>query len=368
MKIIHVSYQPELYGIGTFLFNLVEYQKNADENLEVSVVFHADGPQIEEYKKLGIPVYCLRDKTAHDASAVFRLSRIFKDYHLVHLHTYSPWAALAAKISKTRLVYTFHGTLGLRNKALRDFFIRLIHRWLVNRFCEKIIFASRASLIRYLDGIGCRFDKKKMEIFPYGLQLRKIYLTHSRAEIRKYLEINGKFTVGTAARIDPVKRIEYLIEAFSYLPHKDNFKLLIMGSGEKEYEEYLRAEVKKNSLDHQVLFMGYRKDALDIISSLDLFVLPTRNEAFGMALLEAMALGIPCAVFKDGGGAVEILGDKGFIVENSKELSEIILKLKNSPLARKSAARKIKERAQNFDIKFCAENLWQIYNLVMDRS
>ena len=161
--------------------------------------------------------------------------------------------------------------------------------------------------------------------------------------------------------MDPVKRIERLIDAFAMLPKEGNFKLLIMGSGDEVYQKQLTSQVKDYQIEDYVCFMGYRSDVLDIVNTLDLFVLPSNYETFGLALLEAMSLGTPSVVFEDGGGLVDIIGDSGFVVENPKELSDVILNLKDDALLRESVARKAKERAQLFDIKHTAENLYRIY-------
>ena len=114
-----------------------------------------------------------------------------------------------------------------------------------------------------------------------------------------------------------------------------------------------------------VRFIGYREDIFDIVNAFDLFVLPSNNEPFGLALLEAMTLGIPSVVFKDGGGAVDIIGESGIVVENPKDLSDVILNLKDNTLLRESIAKKVKERAQLFDIKYTADHLYCIYTSLL---
>lgn len=360
MKVIHVTYAAQRYGIGTFLIDLIECQKDLFGDLQVGVAFHADGPCIEKYRNSGVPVYSLGHNTAKDIRAIPQLYKIFKKYDIVNLHSSSPWALLAAILAGKKIIYTFHGAFGFRNRWT-DILLRIYYRTLFNHNCQKITFASEISLSRYIDIIGCNLNNKKIELFPYGLHIKKIIPSKKREGVRAELKLNENFVIGTAARMDPIKKIERLIDAFAMLPKGDNFKLLIIGSGDEIYQKQLISHVKNYQIEDCVCFMGYRSDVLDIVNALDLFVLPSNHETFGLALLEAMSLGTPSVVFEDGGGAVDIIGESGFVVENPKELSDVILNLKDDSLLRESVARKVRERARLFDIKHTAENLYRIY-------
>jgi len=360
MKVIHVTYAAQRYGIGTFLIDLIECQKRLFGDLQVGIAFHADGPCIEKYKNIGVPVYSLGHNTAKDIRAIPQFYKIFKDYDIINLHSSSPWALLAGRLASKKIIYTFHGAFGFRNRWA-DILLRIYYRILFNHNCQKITFASETSLSRYIDIIGCNLNNEKIELFPYGLNVTNIIPSKKRKNVRVELKLNGKFVIGTAARMDPIKRIERLIDAFAMLPKEGNFKLLIMGSGDEIYQKQLISQVKNYHIEDYVCFMDYRSDVLDIVNALDLFVLPSNHETFGLALLEAMSLGTPPVVFEDGGGLVDIIGESGFVVENPKELSDIILNLKDDPLLRESVTRKAKERALLFDIKHTAEHLYRIY-------
>ena len=116
MKVIHVTYEAERYGIGTFLINLIECQKRIFDDLQVGIAFHADGPCIDKYENLGIPVYSLGHNTARDIRAIPQFYKVFKKYDIVNLHSSSPWAFLAGRLAGKKIIYTFHGALGLKKK------------------------------------------------------------------------------------------------------------------------------------------------------------------------------------------------------------------------------------------------------------
>jgi len=366
MKIIHVAYAPQAYGISAFLLSLIQFQKEKYKDQNLAIGFHAENRRIEKFAEIGIPLYCLGRKSARDLRILFDFYRIYKKYDIVNFHTHSPWAFLAALFAKKKTIFTFHGALGLKNNWI-DLIIKVYYRSIIHRYCDRITFASASSFERYISAIGGKLNMEKIRIFPYGIMLETIRAAKSKKEVRKELELDECFVVGTAARIDREKRLERLIEAFAFLVTENKLNLIIAGNGNKEYENFLRNLATKLNIDKMVHFLGYREDIFEIINSFDLFVLPSRNEPFGLALLEAMILGIPCAVFKDGGGAVDIIGDSGFIVGNSEELAKVILKVKENETLREEVSQRGKERAMKFDIKFSAQKFHSTYCELMNK-
>jgi len=240
---------------------------------------------------------------------------------------------------------------------------RIYLRNILARHCDKITFASASSLSKFENAVGRKGEHARMEVFPYGISIHGLASAKGRESIRRELGLADCFVVGTAARICPIKRIERLIDAFSVLPRENALKLVIMGAGDDAYEATLREQVHLHNLNDQVLFLGYRGDAIDVIGALDVFALPTGapGEAFGIALLEAMSLGVPSIVFADGGGAVEIIGDSSFIVKDTSELCDVILRLKADAVLRESVARRVKKRSKLFDIEHTADHFHRIY-------
>jgi glycosyltransferase involved in cell wall biosynthesis len=116
--------------------------------------------------------------------------------------------------------------------------------------------------------------------------------------------------VGTAARLAKVKGIEYLIEAVSHL--KD-VHLEIAGDGPQREE--LERAVTVFGVSDEVTFTGWIDDVAEEMSTWDIYAQPSIAEGFGIAALEAMALGIP-VVASDVGGLREIIvdGETGFLV------------------------------------------------------
>ncbi len=104
----------------------------------------------------------------------------------------------------------------------------------------------------------------------------------------------ASLALGTVARHHPVKGLDVLIDALALLraePAGPPFVHLLLGDGPETASLVARARAR--GVEDVVRFAGFRPDARAIVGALDLFVLPSRAEGFGLAALEAMAAGVP---------------------------------------------------------------------------
>ena len=106
------------------------------------------------------------------------------------------------------------------------------------------------------------------------------------------------------------KGVVHLVRALSKIPKA---KLLLVGDGEAEVA--LRAEAANRGVTERVIFAGPRSDVSEILAALDVFVLPSLVEAFPMAILEAMAAGLPVVATRVGGVSECVAdGETGLLV------------------------------------------------------
>jgi glycosyltransferase involved in cell wall biosynthesis len=120
--------------------------------------------------------------------------------------------------------------------------------------------------------------------------------------------------VGTAARLVPVKGLEYLLRAISLVRAEiPQVRLQIAGSG--PLQSRLEFEVRELGLGGHVDFLGWQPSLKHCFNTWDIFALPSVEEAFGMAALEAMASGLPL-VATNVGGIPELVvhGSTGWLV------------------------------------------------------
>jgi L-malate glycosyltransferase len=143
----------------------------------------------------------------------------------------------------------------------------------------------------------------------------------------------GQITLGTAARLSEAKGLVYLIQAAAQLIDRHpNIKLVIAGDG--ELKESLQQMTNSLGLNKQVVFAGYLQNVHDLISSFDIFVLPSLHEALPLASAEAMAMRKPIVGTNVGGIPEQVLdGVTGFIVppKDPASLAQSIDKLISDP-------------------------------------
>jgi glycosyltransferase involved in cell wall biosynthesis len=131
------------------------------------------------------------------------------------------------------------------------------------------------------------------------------------AEEQQYF--TGGPVIGTMGRLNYQKAQWHLIRALTEVKRTfPDIRLIIMGEG--ELENYLKGLAKELGLQEQVIFTGFRNNPFRVLGRCDAMVLPSCYEGFPNALIEALALGLPCISTDFHSGAREIL-DPGLPIE-----------------------------------------------------
>ncbi len=101
--------------------------------------------------------------------------------------------------------------------------------------------------------------------------------------------------IGFLGRLHPIKRIEAIIQGMAEARHRADVRLVVMGSGDKAYEEFLHREVKRLGLDKQVEFAGFvnGEEKFRKLSQLSALFVTSDMENFGMIVPEALLVGTP---------------------------------------------------------------------------
>jgi glycosyltransferase involved in cell wall biosynthesis len=359
VRVIHLAHAAEAYGIGTMLTHLVRAEAAEGSLVSPVLAYHVVGPKIEESGCIGAPVYLLGPPRRLNTG--WRAARLFRHADVVVLHTFSPIVFLAALLVRKPVIFVFHGAFGFRG-GLRDPSLGLLYRRFLVRRSARIVFASQWCRDWFCERTGSRLPASRSVVFPFGLNTESVVARTKPSELRQAHGLGGALVVGTAARLDPYKRIEAMLDAVA--ASGIDVTAIVMGTGRESYEADLRERARQLGIMGRVLFLGYRPDALGVIAALDLFVLPSRGEPFGLALLEAMALGVPCAVFEDGGGCVELLGDGGVVVESPEDLGRVIVRLGEDQAFKADLARRARARAGQLHVRETAKRFRELYEAV----
>jgi glycosyltransferase involved in cell wall biosynthesis len=278
-------------------------------------VISEKGPVGEMIEQMGIPVISLHRMKKHqfDYGIIREIKALIlqEKIVLVHTHLYDggKYGRIAARMAKVPgIIHTAHNIYIKRRTKYH-----LINRILAS-FTGRIIAVSEAvkeSLVRY-----DRINRNKIQVIYNGIDLTGFDGPFSPKDIRAGLGIGAEeFVIGVIARLEEQKGHRFLLEALSQLPESPAscLKILIVGDG--QLRSVLEAETKKRGLSSKVFFLGTRKPITPILKALDLFLLPSLWEGFSMAILEAMAAGVPVIATRVGGaGEVIASGRDGLLI------------------------------------------------------
>ena len=131
---------------------------------------------------------------------------------------------------------------------------------------------------------------------------------------RSALAPGGEKIVMHISNFRPVKRVEDVVEVFARICEKVDARLVFVGDGPERPRALDRAE--ELGVRPRILFLGKHASVDELLACADLFLLPSENESFGLAALEAMACGAP-VVASNAGGIPEVVtdGETGFLFQ-----------------------------------------------------
>ncbi len=306
-------------------------------------VFCLDEPGVwaSELRRRGIPVRCLWRQPGLDLRIPSLLARGLRAVgaDIVHAHQCTAWfyAALSRLVyRKPRLVFEEHGRFYPEvDKLPRRLFNRLLIRRLTHRFVA-VSQDIRARLERYEGLAGA-----PIEVIYNGFAAEQPLTLAARAQLRRELGFAADdFVVGTVGRFDPIKNLPMLVASLAAAGRQmPSLRGLLVGDGPQL--ESIRQLIASSGLQERVRLTGFRDDARRLVQCLDLFVLASFSEGTSMALLEAIAAGIPVAVTGVGGNPEVVLaGETGWVVPSgvADALTAAILEAARDPRLRSERA------------------------------
>lgn len=223
------------------------------------------------------------------------------EYDLVHIHavfSFAPIAAWKAALHSGRpYIVSPHGLLNQwgmihRRRRIKALSFRLIERPLLNA-ASAIHYTSNAE---QEEAAPLALTAKTL-VIPLGIDTASYQnLPNRRVFEGRFPEAQDRPVVLFLSRIDPKKGIEVLLQAWKRLaPSYPSALLVIAGSGTAEYTASLQAKAEELGIASRVLWTGFlgHEEKRAALGAAEIFVLPSKSESFGIALLEAMAAGVP---------------------------------------------------------------------------
>jgi len=378
MKRIALVYDRELWigGVETHLVSLVK--RINPEQFTFSII----SPISESYQKkaqiLGAKIIPIQHFKPIDLGTAIKLSKIFRAEKIDLVHAHSPTAAiqarLAAKLAGLPSIVTVHAPSiyyygerqTLRARTGRSIYVA-IDRLMNFTMTNALIYVSNQVYNIYLSRHWTPVNRSF--VIPNGIDLSPYQSDTQRFEIREAQNVPPEVPVITyVGRLSYEKGLETLLHALSVL--KDHFpsvfKVWIIGTGQDEYA--LRSMTNELSLQERVSFLGYHEQVSDYLLASDCFVLPSHHEAMSIAILEAMAAGLPCVVTDVGDNAQLINdGEQGFVIlQNSTEsLAQLLNRLLLDSDLRQRMGQSARIKAQCFSDLKMVEQIQQLYERLL---
>lgn len=353
---------------------LVDIARGLDPQRFTSVAccIQERGELAGELEASGIAVHSLeRMRTKRfDWRAIGDLARLMREQRIdvVHSHLYHAnlYGRLAARRARVPAVATVHNTYAKR-KLHRE----LLNRWLAH-ISAKVIAVSedvRSDLMRH-DGI----PPQKIALIHNGIDVGRVETALTRGEARERLGVTGDAIVlGCVARLEEQKGHRFLLEALARLnePARSSgrFRALLVGDGR------LRAELEQRAAELGVAawtrFLGTRHDVPDILKALDICVMPSLWEGLSVAMLEAMAAGLPL-VISDVSGVSQVIGDNEYGIKvpvgDVPALVRTIRALADAPERRVALGAAARQRVRaKFSAQAMLSDLSRLYEEVSSR-
>jgi glycosyltransferase involved in cell wall biosynthesis len=250
----------------------------------------------------GVRVLDLGMAGNRDLAALPRLVRIIRSggYQLVHTHLYRAclYGRIAARLAGVRAVVATEHSLGDSQMEGRPLNAGVRALYLAGERLGRTTVAVSPTVAERLRRWGV--PGPRIEVVPNGIDVARFRFDAARRhDTRRRLGLpDDAYVIGAVGRLTPGKRFGVLVRALAQLP--DDHRLLLVGGGPEE--DVLRRTARAAGVADRVLFTGERPcvpdgtpgpDLPSLTSAMDVLASPSPEEAFGLAIVEALASGLP---------------------------------------------------------------------------
>ena len=289
------------------------------------------------------------------------------EYDIIHCHTpvgamLTRLAAKQARKQGTKVFYTAHGFHFYKGAPAINWILYYpVEKWL-SRYTDVLITINKEDYER-----AKTFKAGKVCYVPgVGIDLKKFNAGYvNKEQKRKEIGVSADdFVLLSVGELIPRKNHEVVIRALSVLKRLDklnHIEYVICGRG--AYEADLRKLAEELDVADHVHFLGYRNDISEICNCADLFVFMSHQEGLPVALMEAMACGLP-AVCSNIRGNTDLIEDgvTGLLANNTpEEVAQSISKMKSDTALRNRVASAALQKIKQFDLSSVEDEMSKIY-------
>ena len=295
-------------GMGGAEILLVQYIKSLGQKDYDHFVycFGSDGPVREKIEALGVPVHMGKRRALIKQPVRFISSILYLLIDLIlyirkkriqiiqsHLGHSNKLAILVGKLSGVPAFPTIHNTMEFvdrRNKWDFRVYINKSVDWLVFQMADQILVVSQE--IKGIVHRRFKINNSKIMVLKNGIIFDNSLSEHT--DLRKELFISDNtLKIIAVGRLTYQKAIEVLVKAAAELVNQGLHDFFVMIVGEGEERQRLENLIRDLEVENNVKLLGIRHDVIGLMKTSDIFVMPSRFEGLSIAMIEAMACGLP---------------------------------------------------------------------------
>jgi glycosyltransferase involved in cell wall biosynthesis len=372
MRVVQLINSLATGGAERLLFDMAPYWDR--ERYDVRIVYLLSGrAQEEQIASCPLPVECAGFRRLADVIGMVRLGRILRRHDPDVIHTNLMLADILGRLrGRPRrgpaVVTTLHSSAS-HYLERRGRGAGWLYRWVLRATPSAVTVAcSEASARTFTTALP---ELGKVEVVPNRIDLRRAagVPLEERDAVRRELGLGGRFVCLCVARLTPPKGHRTLIDAARRLPGEPDTLILLAGDG--ELRGGLEQRVLETGMNGKVRFLGNRTDVPRLLRAADLFVLASDWEGMPIALMEAMAAGLPVVVTDVGEmGRVVRESNAGAVVPpgDARALADAIARLCGDPVERAAAASRSTAGArERFDVRTSVSEYERLYDDLVRR-
>ena len=371
MNVVHIINSEQIGGAERFLVHLWRASRS-EPSLEHELWVLRRGRDerhdlLDEAASCGVPVRILDVRGNVDPRTTVRLARMLVEARPDAVHTHLVLAGFVGRLAALRAGVSWIVSSEQNVYAAKARLPwRLLERRLAQR-CSRLVACSSAVRDHLVTVVGAPSDK--VVVVPNVIDPAD-YDPDPGPDTPRLRLSEDEFVVGTVGRLHPQKGQDILLRAFAGLdPAGRRIRLALVGEGDRRSAlERLAASL---GVARQVSFVRWQRRIAPVYGQMDLFAFPSRYEGFGIALLEAMWMGLP-AVASRAGGIPEFAvdGETALLVRPGDvgDLAEALRTLVDDPARRAAMGEAARVRAGGFTIDALRARLPRIYGPAFGRS
>lgn len=287
LRIVHIVSSLNVGGAERFVIDLSQSLKEESTDVEILSFGQADDTLCKVALLANIKVHNISNSSS--IAGQFKLLKVLSQCDVIHLHTprvIKTLSIILKLIGKKKFVYTRHGAADLSNSEWQNLHVKF------RKYVSHMTFVSQEAMDVF-KGVY-PWPEISKEVVDNGVKIPTLL---NKEDNHKILRI------GSVGRFVALKNQICLLKAVASLPELLRNRVEVHLFGDGECEDQLRSFTVNELANQKIIFHGMVEDRGTIYNSFDLLCVTSETEGLSLAIMEAMAFGLPVLATNVGGNS-----------------------------------------------------------------